>query len=73
MTQGCKTVVAIAARAVISSVLAFYGLPPSLPKPEQLEALAQGELGVLAVELMKELTNFNNLEGRNKELGPKDP
>lgn len=52
--DGCSTVVGAAARAAIGAVLASVGLPPSLPSLEALEAMADGELDVLAVELMKQ-------------------
>lgn len=52
--DGCETVVGAATRAAIGAVLATVGLPPSLPSVEALEAMADGELDALAVELMKQ-------------------
>ncbi len=50
----CEQIAAIVTRAAISAVLAAYGLPPSLPTSSELVAIAQGDLAVLAVELLKE-------------------
>lgn len=52
--SGCAAVVGVAARSVITAVLAAYGLPPSLPERGELAGLVQGDLEGLAVELMKQ-------------------
>lgn len=51
----CEQVAGVVGRAAISAVLAAYGLPPSLPTSKDLVSIAQGDLGVLAVELMKQI------------------
>lgn len=50
----CQDVLGSVTRAAIGAVLATVGLPPSLPSVEELEAIASGELDVLAVQLMKQ-------------------
>ena len=51
----CEQVAGVVGRAVISAVLAAYGLPPALPTSSELVAIAQGDVAVLAVALMKEI------------------
>lgn len=52
--KGCEAVAGIVARAAIGAVLASFGLPPSLPDVSQLQAIAEGNLAVLAKELMEQ-------------------
>ena len=41
------------ASAAVTVVLSFFGLPARLPRKEALSDIAEGELGTLAVEIMK--------------------
>ena len=52
-TQGCKQALRIGGRAVVTAVLAYYGLPAHLPTVEELEAASKGELVKLAVGAME--------------------
>jgi hypothetical protein len=51
--DGCEKVTGIITRVAIAVVAAYFGIPPTLPTLEQLEAMGKGELAILAVELMK--------------------
>ena len=51
----CTAIARVATRAVVSAVMAGFGLPPTLPTSDQLLAIAQGNLTVLAVEYLKQL------------------
>ncbi|MEZ5139633.1 MAG: hypothetical protein R2711_12965 [Acidimicrobiales bacterium] len=50
----CAAVAAVVTRAAITAVLASVGLPPSLPTPDQAEAIAAGDATALGVALLEE-------------------
>ncbi len=52
--EACVKTSEAVASAIISAVLASFGLPPKLPTLAQLEAIAKGELAALAVALMEQ-------------------
>lgn len=52
--DGCAAVASVVAGVAVTAVLASFGLPPSLPTSAQVKALADGEVALLAVELMKQ-------------------
>lgn len=51
----CEKVSKVATKAVVSAVMASFGLPPELPTSEQLEAMAKGDLTEIAVAYLENL------------------
>jgi hypothetical protein len=50
---GCEKIAGIVAETAITAALASFGLPPSLPDVDQLEAIAEGNLAALGKELLE--------------------
>lgn len=51
----CTKVARVATKAVVSAVLASFGLPPSLPTSAELQLIAEGNIEALAVELLNQI------------------
>jgi hypothetical protein len=50
---GCEAIAGIVAETAITAALASFGLPPSLPDVDQLQAIAEGNLAALGKELLE--------------------